>query len=251
MLLAIDIGNTSTSFGVFNDEILSHSFFCKTTLLKNIHPCESIFKEHHLHSNSVSRVAIASVVPKITPAVISFITEYFLNPYIVEVSPDIKTGLSFDVDDPREIGADRIANAVAAYHEFHKTCLVIDLGTATTFDYITNDGVYEGGLIIPGVQTSFDNLFELAAQLDITTLEKPKTVIGKNTKEHIQSGFYYCTSALIDGTILMIEKEIQQALFVIATGGFSSIFQDACMHIHHTDLNLTLKGLQIIHTLNS
>src|SRR3989338_2525416 len=179
MLLAIDIGNTSTSFAVFNKIKIKKFFYLDT---EKILEQKFLKKQIQKHTSNVEikALAISSVVPKTTPILKKTIRKVLGNTPSVDVSTQVKTGLSFKVDNPREVGADRIANCVAAHHLIKKDVIIVDFGTATTFDVLTKNGVYVGGLIYPGIETSFSTLFQKAAQLRAIKLKKPRSLIVKN-----------------------------------------------------------------------
>lgn len=249
MLLAIDIGNSSTSFAVFCGAKLKKFFYFDTEKLLD----EKTLKlqlQKHISRKEITACALSSVVPKITPPFKKNIRKILGNLPCVEVSSKIKTGLSFHVDNPSEVGGDRVANCAAAHHLFKKDTIIVDFGTATTFDVLTKKGIYLGGLIYPGIEISFKNLFQKAAKLKFVKLKKPKSLIGKNTMEHIRSGFFYGYSSLTDGIVRKIEAKTGKKFFVIGTGGFSPIIKNGTSTIDKVDTYLTLKGINIIASLN-
>ncbi len=250
MLLAVDIGNTSTSFAVFNKTKLKKFFYCDTEKLLNQKYLKNKIQNHTSHKE-ISACALSSVVPQVTKPFRKNMSKILGSIPCIEVSTQVKTGLSFKVDNPFEVGADRIANCVAAHHLIKKDTIIVDFGTATTFDVLTKKGVYLGGLIYPGIETSFKNLFQKAAKLHTIKLEKPKSLIGKNTQDHIRSGFFYGYASLVEGIVRKIELETGKKFFVIGTGGFSSILKKATTSIDKVDPYFTLKGIHIISSLNN
>ncbi len=251
MLLAIDMGNTSTSCALFENAKMRKSFFCKTPLFVQKNIINSLFKKHGITRQKISAICVASVVPPLIPHLKTNLKKAFPHIKPVFISSTLNTGLTYKVEKPKEIGADRIANAAASFQKMRKDLIVIDFGTATTFDYISKKGEYHGGMIYPGIEISFQSLFEKAAKLKKTKLTKPKYVVGKNTKENIQSGFFHGYSAMVDGVVSKIEKEVQKPLYVIATGGFSSLMAKSSIKMHQVDPYLTLKGIQIIFSKNA
>ena len=250
MFLAVDIGNSSTSFAVFHRAKMGTFFYCDSHKLIDQKYLKKYFHKH-LSQKTISACAISSVVPKITVPFKKNIRKILRNLSCIEVSSRIKTGLSFRVDNPLEVGADRIANCAAAHHLFKKDTIIVDFGTATTFDVLTKKGVYMGGLIYPGIETAFENLFHKAAKLRTIKLKKPKSLIGKNTTDHIRSGFFYGYGSVVDGIVKKIEAQTKKKFLVIGTGGFSPIIKKSTTSINKVDTYLTLKGIQIIASLNN
>jgi type III pantothenate kinase len=165
----------------------------------------------------------------------------------VVVGPGIKTGMPVLYDNPREVGADRIVNAVAAYERYHAGCLVVDFGTATTFDVVTPKGEYLGGAIAPGIGISADALYRAAAKLPRVDVVRPRSVIGKNTVASMQAGLFFGYVGLVDGIVERMRAEVDYPLRVLATGGLAPLLGPASRTIEETDEMLTLYGLRIIH----
>ena len=254
MLLAIDIGNTDTVVGIFDqDRLVSHfrmSSAPKLTVDEAGLFVSSLFN-HHLMAKptEVSRAAICSVVPRLTVLYERIIKNYFnLAPLIISSS----VNLPFEIDypDPAEIGADRLANAAAGFARLKSALVVVDVSTAITFDIISNDGRYCGGIITPGPQTAGANLAQKAARLFEVRLTKPVRVVGKSTAQAIQSGMYYGTIGLIDNTLEKIFGETGETCPVIGTGGDVEVFAEDSKYISEIIPALTLEGIKIIADCN-
>lgn len=250
MFLAIDIGNTTTMIGFFEDGKLLGSFRVATSHAVTSDECgimvHQLLKYHAGDDKSVRKIAICSVVPTLTQIYLSMAEKYFgLKP----VTLNHETELDFKViyDDPRQVGADRLANAAAARKMFGFPCIVVDLGTATTYDVIDKDGNYAGGLIAPGLWTSASNLFRKASRLFPVKIEKPDKLIAGDTANSIKAGIYYGFIGQLEYLVGQIKKELDSdQIKVIATGGYSDIFSNETGIIDFIEQPLTLKGLQII-----
>jgi type III pantothenate kinase len=250
MFLAIDIGNTTTMIGFFDKGELKGSFRVASSHAVTSDECGILIKqllEFHAGNNSVVRkIGISSVVPTLTQIYVSMSQKYFnIEPLLL----NHRTELGFKIlyDDPRQVGADRLANAVAVRKLYSYPAIIIDLGTATTYDIIDVDGNYAGGLIAPGVWTSASNLFRKAARLFPVKLERPHKLIGTDTADSMKSGIYYGFIGQMDYLVNRIKNETgYSSVKVIATGGYSDVFAEDSDTIQIVDVSLTLKGLQII-----
>ncbi len=249
MLLVIDVGNTNIVFAVCKGAKLVQSWRLKTDSgLKAVQYSE--FLEPLLSVEDVvwadiSAVAVSSVVPDVNASLTQFCEETVgQNP--VFVCKDT-VGIKIDIDTPEEAGADRLVNAVAVQAHYQTPAVVIDFGTATTFDVIDSEGAYSGGVIAPGINLSIEALTRAAAQLPKVSVQKPARVIGKNTQEAIQSGIYYGYIGLIEGLLARIAGELGVTPYVVATGGLAPLFAPGTDVIDLVDGDLTLKGLLYIH----
>ncbi len=254
MLLAIDVGNTTTTLGVFSDKELICSWNIQTKEEKTADEygilIRTLCNSAKIPFHKITDVVIGSVVPSVNIVLRKF-CERFISKRPIFVGPGIKTGMPIFFDNPKEIGADRIANAVAAYERYKSATIVVDFGTAVTFDCISKKGEYIGGVIAPGIGISFDALFKKASRLPEVELVKPKTVIGKDTVSAIQSGIIYGYAGLVDGIVERIIKEMKaSSVYVIGTGELSDFIAKESHFINEVDKFLTLKGLRIIFLRN-
>lgn len=253
MLLVIDVGNTNVVLGVFEGEKLIDSWRISTDKQKTIDEygieVKQLFDYFGIKHKRIKDVILSSVVPPVTPILEKMAKKYFgCSPMII--GPGIKTSMSIKYENPREVGADRIVNAVAA-REFYKGALIIvDFGTATTFCAISEAGEYLGGAIAPGIGISMEALFTKAAKLPRVELAKPRAVIGKNTITSMQSGIFYGFVGQVEGIIQRIKKEIGVEVKVIATGGLAELISKESNSIDVVNPNLTLEGLRLIYERN-
>ena len=251
MLLALDVGNTNITIGLFDGDELQGTFRM-TTKIPRTSDEYGIFFYDLLHSRGFSRdivdaAIMASVVPDVNHHIINGMIKYFnVNPILVE--PGIKTGIKIAIPNPKEMGADRIVDAVAAYELYGGPVLVIDYGTATTHDLILDDATLVGGVTSPGIRIAANALWQDAAKLPKIEIMKPDKVLGKDTISSMQSGLVY---GHIGQTEYIIRKVREEAgldkMTVVATGGLGKIIYDETDSIHHYDPNLTLKGLNILY----
>jgi len=250
MLLAIDSGNSNMKIGVFNGPELLAKWRLAQEHLTTPDDYESevreLFDRSGLDLKEVQAIIVASVVPQLNDTV-KLISErlFHLTPRFIDHTSN--TGLKLLYDQPSELGADRIVDAVAAVEKYGAPCIVVDFGTATTFNAINSKHEYLGGVIAPGIKTAADALFSRAAQLPRVAIERPAKVIGTSTVEAMQSGIFYGYVGLIDGLIQLMLRQMDESPKVIATGGFARLMEHASKYIRQIDENLTLDGLRIIH----
>jgi type III pantothenate kinase len=252
-LLAVDVGNTNTVLGLYEGQELKRHWRVTTrrdaTSDEIALSVESLLATRGGDLRRPDDVIVASVVPSLGYPIRQAFKQIFgREPVFVE--PGIKTGMPILYDVPQEVGADRIVNAVAAHARLGGPCIVVDFGTATTFDVVTAKGEYSGGVIVPGVGISAEALFERAARLWRVEIRRPERVVGKTTTSSIQSGLYFGYLSLVDGVIDRIEKEIGEKPRVIATGGLAQLFGGGSERIEEVDPLLTLTGLRLIHERN-
>ena len=251
MLLVIDVGNTNTVIGVYDGDILEHDWRIRTirdttadefNVLAN-----SLFADKNLDRKKIKKTIISSVVPSAAPILNRFCEKYLnLTPVWIN-SDSVKKLMPILYDNPNEVGADRIVNAIAAYSQYKTSLIIIDFGTATTFDVISKKGEYLGGAIAPGVMISAEALFQRASKLPrVEIFKAPGKVIGKDTIESIKSGIIHGNAAMVDGMVKRITKEMRTTPKVLATGGLAPLIAGASKTIERTEQSLTLDGLKII-----
>jgi type III pantothenate kinase len=209
----------------------------------------TLLQQRGLSTDDVADTIIASVVPPLTEVFVAVCKRWLATDALV-VGPGIKTGMPILYDNPREVGADRIVNAIAAYAQCQRACVVVDFGTATTFDVISERGQYLGGIIVPGVNISADALFERAAKLPRVEVARPPSVVGRTTVFAIQSGLVFGYVAMVEGLVKRIAGELGVEPWVVATGGLASLISEQTTTIDLVDEHLTLEGLRMIHALN-
>ncbi len=252
MFLAIDIGNTHTVLGIFSKERLTEYFRVTSNRALTGDECGVLVKQLFPDYGKIEAVIICSVVPPLTP-IYQEMCKKFLKLDPVLVHWNLPLGIKILYDDPSQVGADRIANAVAAYQIYGGPTIVVDLGTATTFDVISEKGEYLGGVIAPGIETSSLNLFKRAAQLFKVSLERPQKTIGVNTEESLRSGIIFGCVGQIDGIVNRIKQELKNEYRVkkkpkvIGTGGLADLIARESKTIQKVDLTLTLEGLRRIY----
>jgi type III pantothenate kinase len=254
MLLTVDIGNTQTHLGAFqNGSLLEHWRLATerdATADELASTYTNLLALRNLSFQDLDDVIVSSTVPKVVPEYVEM-TERYLGEQCIVVGPGLKTGMPIRVENPRELGADRLVNAVAAYDRLGGPCVVVDFGTAITFDAISGDGEYLGGIIAPGVEISLNALTERAARLPQVELTEPERLIGRNTLEAIQAGVIYGFASQIDGIVERLRDELGDEMQVIATGGLSSHIVPFCESVELTDDMLTLTGLRLIYEKNA
>ncbi len=252
MLLVVDIGNTHTAFGLFAGDDLRCSWRVETrserTADEHAAALRGLFELEGLALGEVKAAIISSVVPPATQPMERLFARYFkLAPLVV--GPGMKTGMPVLYENPRDLGADRIVNAVAAYARWPQGAIVVDFGTATTLDVVTARGEYAGGIITPGLLISAHALYRATAKLPRVEIARPKSVVGTNTVASIQSGLVFGYAAMVDGMVQRLAAEVDGAHgrpVVIATGGFADVVQPHARLIDVTDPLLTLRGLRLI-----
>ena len=253
MILAIDIGNTNIVVGCIDKEKIYFTERVSTiwtkTELEYAIDIKTILDIYHINRSDIEGAIISSVVPQITFAA-RLAVQKILKKDAMIVGPGVKTGLNILLDNPGEMGADRVADAVAALAQYPVPLVIIDMGTATTISVVDDKKHYIGGMIMPGVQISLDALTSRASQLSGINIEEPKKIIGKNTVDCMKSGILYGNAAALDGIIDRIEEELGQKFTVIATGGMSRKIIPHCKRKMILDGDLLLKGLQIIYDKN-
>lgn len=253
MLLVIDIGNTNIVYGIYDGEKLLHHWRVSTNRNSTADEygvaIRTLFTYAGFNHADIDAIAIASVVPPLNPAIEQMCRRYFgIEPLVI--GPGIKTGMPIRYENPREIGADRIVDAVAGYAKYGGPLIIVDFGTATTFGVISEDGAYLGGAICPGVGTSTEALFQRAARLPRIELVKPKSVIGKNTVAGMQAGIIYGYVGLVDGIVRRIMAELGQKCRVVATGGLAELIAPETETIETVDQFLTLEGMRLVYLRN-
>jgi type III pantothenate kinase len=253
MLLAIDIGNTNIIIGMFRDEELRATWRIATGIHRMADEYASLLlnllRQQGLDTPDVTKVALCSVVPPLTAVFEELCQRYFhISPLVVRAG--VKTGVRIRMDNPAEVGADRIVDAAAAHHLYSGPVIIVDLGTATTFDTVSREGDYLGGAIAPGLSTASESLFTRAAMLPRVELTRPEHAIGTNTITAIQSGLVFGYVGLIEGIIARIQKELGEKAKVVATGGYAELIAKETSVIDVVNADLTLIGLRLVYLMN-
>jgi len=253
MLLAIDIGNTDTTLGVFEGEELHATWHMATVIHRMADEYATLLLNllHHqgLDKSDIKEAALCSVVPPLIATFEELFQRYFhISPLVVGAG--VKTGVCIRMDNPREVGADRIVNAAAAHHLYGGPIIITDLGTATTFDVVSKEGDYLGGAIAPGITTAAEALSIRTAMLPQVELVHPKQVIGTSTIAAIQSGLVFGYVGLVEGMVARIQQELREKTKVVATGGYAELIAKETKVIDVVNPNLTLIGLRLIYLMN-
>ena len=253
MLLAVDVGNTNVTLGVFDKEKLLVTWRLETDTRRMSDEYAialiNLLQHHGLSVKDIKEVSLCSVVPNLITTFEELFQRYFqINPLIV--GPGIRTGVRIRLDNPKEAGADRIVHAAAAHHLYGGPVIVVDMGTATTFDTVSKEGDHLGGAIAPGIATAAEALFTRAAQLYRVQLIPPKRAIGTSTVAAMQSGIIFGYVGLVEGIVARIQKELSEKAKVVATGGYAGIIAKETKVIDFLEPDLVLFGLRLIYEMN-
>ncbi len=254
MLLVVDVGNTNTVLGVYDHDTLRADWRIETNTGRTADEFAVLVRELmglvEIPWGALSAAIVATVVPPVLFALDGFCRRWLrVTPLVV--GPGIKTGMPILTENPREVGADRIVNAVAAFERHHQGCIVVDFGTATTFDAVSPRGEYLGGAIAPGLTISADALFHAAAKLPRVELVRPAKVVGRNTVSSMQSGLIFGYAGLVDSIVERMRHELEFEVKVVATGGLAGLIAKESRSIEETDDMLTLRGLRILFERNA
>jgi type III pantothenate kinase len=251
LLLCIDIGNTNTVLATFDGEKIGHSWRVKTDARNTADELGLMFRGLLAGDGvEITGVSACSTVPAALRSLRTMLARYYAGLPTVIVEPGVKTGVQLAIDNPKEVGADRVVNTLAAYHLYGGPAIVVDFGTSTNFDAISARGEFLGGVLAPGIEISVEALASRAAQLRKVELVKPPRVIGKNTVECLQSGVVYGFAGQVDGVVARMIEELGGVSAVIATGGLAPVVIEECRSITHHEPMITLIGLRMIFERN-
>ena len=250
MLLAIDVGNTNTVVGLFDGPDLVSSWRIKSDARTTADELRLTYRGLLDDQPDITGIALCSTVPAVLREYRVMLARYFADTSTVIVEPGIKTGVPVLTDNPKEVGTDRIVNTIAAHHLFGGPCIVVDFGTSTNLDVVSAKGEFLGGALAPGIEISLDALASRAAQLRKVELVRPRSAIGKNTVEALQSGAVYGFAGQVDGLVERITEELGDVSAVVATGGLAPIVVPESVTITHHEPDLTLLGLRLVFERN-
>ncbi len=250
MLLAIDVGNTNTNIGLFEGTELVHSWRVKSDARTTADELMLTFRGLLDDHPQITGISLCSTVPAVLREMRLMLVKYFADVPTVIVEPGTRTGVPVLTDNPKEVGTDRIVNTIAAHHLFGGPCIVVDFGTSTNLDVVSERGEFLGGALAPGIEISLDALAARAAQLRKVELVRPRSAIGKNTVEALQAGALYGFAGQVDGLVERIEDELGEVTAVVATGGLASIVVPESRSITHHEPDLTLLGLRLVFDRN-
>jgi len=250
MLLAIDVGNTNTVLGLYDDKKLIQHWRIKTDSSSTADELILTFNGLLKDQPQVTGISLCSTVPSVLREMRWMLERYFPNTKTVIIEPGTKTGVPIITDNPKEVGADRIANSLAVFERHGGPSVVVDFGTSTNFDVVSEKGEFLGGALAPGIEISLEALASKAAQLRKVEFTKPRSVVGKNTVEALQSGALYGFAGQVDGILQRIIAEIGPVKAVVATGGLASLVVEESSTITHHEPDLTLEGLRLVFEKN-